>query len=118
MEYNIEKIINIFEKSNLFKMELEIEGIKIKLQKDNIEKKEHTEQLEGTKVLSPVVGTYYNKNNFIKEGSIVKKGDILCVIEAMKVMNEITAPINGTILKVFKQNEELVDYDQVLFLIG
>ncbi len=130
MSYDIEKIIKIFEKANISKMELEVENIKIKLEKninevniENIDELNQNEEQSGIKVTAPVVGTFYsqksiNKPPFVKKGSQVKKGDVLCVIEAMKVMNEVTAPISGTILEVYPTNESLVEYDQPLFLIG
>lgn len=125
MAYDIEKIIKIFDESNIAKMELEVEGIKIKLEK-NLETNEvniiKEELEEGTKVLAPVFGTYYSnktsKTPYVKKGSKVKKGDILCIIEAMKVMNEVTSPVDGTIVNIYSKNEDVVEYDQVLFLIG
>ncbi|MFI3330050.1 MAG: biotin/lipoyl-containing protein [bacterium] len=134
MAYDIAKIIKMFENANIAKMELEVDNIKIKLEKNITEDKEETvvvskaeekqkEVPTGVSVTSPVVGTYYaqksvDKPPFVTKGSVVKKGDVLCIIEAMKVMNEVTAPVSGTILEVYSSSESLVEYDQVLFLIG
>ena len=69
---------------------------------------------------SPMVGVVYTAHEpgaepFVKPGSRVKKGQVLCIIEAMKLMNEYTAPEDGEILDICIQNEELVEFGQVLF---
>ena len=68
---------------------------------------------------SPMVGVVYTAPEpgaepFVKPGSRVKKGQVLCIIEAMKLMNEYTAPEDGEILDICIQNEELVEFGQVL----
>lgn len=127
---DIEKIIKVFEKSNVSKMELEVDNIKIKLEKESVmvekiqvNSSSNITSKIGDTVKSPVVGTYYaqksnDKPPFVTIGSLVKKGDVLCIIEAMKVMNEITAPFDGKILEIYCVNEALVEYDKDLFLIG
>lgn len=75
-----------------------------------------------TAVKSPLVGTFYRKPSpdaepFAKEGTQVKKGDTLCIVEAMKLMNEIEAPVSGTLLKVFVQEGEVVEFGEILFSI-
>ena len=69
---------------------------------------------------SPMVGVVYTAPEpgaepFVKPGSRGKKGQVLCIIEAMKLMNEYTAPEDGEILDICIQNEELVEFGQVLF---
>ena len=69
---------------------------------------------------SPMVGVVYTAPEpgaepFVKPGSRVKKGQVLCIIEAMKLMNEYTAPEDGEILDICIQNQELVEFGQVLF---
>ncbi len=82
---------------------------------------EHVVDFNGMKELkSPMVGVAYTAPEpgaepFVKPGSRVKKGQVLCIIEAMKLMNEYTAPEDGEILDVCFQNEELVEFGQVLF---
>jgi acetyl-CoA carboxylase biotin carboxyl carrier protein len=76
-----------------------------------------------TKVESPIVGTFYRRPSpdaepFVKEGDRVKKGDTMCIIEAMKVMNEIDAPCSGKIEKVFLSDGNVVEFGEVLFLIN
>jgi acetyl-CoA carboxylase biotin carboxyl carrier protein len=71
---------------------------------------------------SPMVGTFYaapspGADPFVREGDRVKAGQVLCVIEAMKLMNEIEAKLDGTILKVLVENGAAVEYGQPLFQI-
>jgi len=71
---------------------------------------------------SPIVGTFYSapgpgKADFVKTGVSVKKGDTLCVLEAMKLMNEIQSEVDGEIVEVLVKNGEMVEYNQPLFKI-
>lgn len=73
-------------------------------------------------IVAPLMGTFYsspspNENNFVKVGDVVNEGDTLCILEAMKLMNEITSDISGEIVEVLVKNEELVEYNQPLFKI-
>jgi len=73
-------------------------------------------------VKSPIIGTFYrspapNENAFVEVGTKVKKNDILCIIEAMKVMNKIESEINGEILEILVENEKPVEYGTPLFKI-
>jgi acetyl-CoA carboxylase biotin carboxyl carrier protein len=75
------------------------------------------------KIESPIVGTFYRKPSpdsevFVKEGDMVKKGDTLCIIEAMKLMNEIEATSSGRIEKICLTEGQVVEYGEVLFLIN
>ena len=82
-----------------------------------------TAQASGlTDVCSPIVGTFYQASSpdaapFVSVGDSVKKGDVLCIIEAMKLMNEIEAEISGTIAEVLAENGQPIEYDQPLFRI-
>lgn len=74
-------------------------------------------------IKSPIVGTFYVASSptgkpFVQVGSHVKKGDVVCVVEAMKLMNEVEAEEDGEILEVLVKNEEMVEYGQPLFVIG
>lgn len=74
------------------------------------------------KVQSPIVGTFYRKPSpdseaFVKEGDRVKKGDTLCIVEAMKLMNEIEAPCGGVIEKILLNDAQVVEFGETLFLI-
>ena len=77
---------------------------------------------EGHKVLCPMVGTYYaspspNAEPFVRIGDKVNAGDTLCVIEAMKMMNQIEADVGGRITAIQAENGEPVEFGQVLFII-
>ena len=73
-------------------------------------------------VKSPIIGTLYrkpspDKPNFVEVGSVINKGDVVCVIEAMKLFNEIESEISGKIVKVLVDDSSPVEYDQPLFLV-
>lgn len=73
-------------------------------------------------VKSPIVGTIYlaagpGKDNFVSTGTKVNKGDVLCIIEAMKLMNEIESEVSGEVVEILAQNEEMVEYGEPLFRI-
>ena len=77
---------------------------------------------DGEVVKSPIVGTYYEASSpdadpFVKVGDHVKKGQTLCIVEAMKIMNEIEAEFSGTIQKIVAENGSPVEFDQPLFII-
>lgn len=80
------------------------------------------EDLNLHKIVSPMVGTFYrapapDADPYVKEGDSVQSNTIVCIVEAMKLMNEIEAEINGTITKVLVENGQLVEYGQPLFLV-
>lgn len=75
-----------------------------------------------SKVESPIVGTFYRRpspdaDQFVKEGDVVAKGDTLCIVEAMKLMNEIEAPTAGKVVKILGADGQVVEFGEVLFLI-
>ena len=137
MMEDIERIIKMFEQAKVSKLDLEYDNIKIKLEKNEempseiIVNKEmpitttsHQQpQTEGFSIKSPVVGTYYAQKAagdapFITVGQKVKKGDTVCIIEAMKVMNEIKSPVDGVVKEILVSNEDLVEYDEAIVIIG
>ena len=78
--------------------------------------------LSGNVVKSPLVGTFYNASSpdaeaFVKVGDTVKKGQVLGIVEAMKLMNEIESEFDGTVEQILVENEEVVEYGQPLFVI-
>lgn len=80
------------------------------------------EPIDGEVIESPMVGTYYaaaspDADPFVSVGSTVEKGDTLCIIEAMKIMNQIEAECSGTIVSVERKNGEPVEYGDPLFVI-
>ena len=73
-------------------------------------------------VVSPMVGTFYAASEpgadpFVKQGDRVNKGQVVCIVEAMKLMNEIEAEISGTVVRVLVENAQPVEYGQELFLV-
>lgn len=132
---DIEKIIKIFEGANISHLDLEIDNIKIKLDKKETQGVKYVPEVkedafplaepDNSKeiVKAPLVGTFYKAPSadakpFVTVGSTVKKGDKLCIIEAMKVMNEITSPCDGVVKEILAENEKMVEYGQKLFVIG
>ena len=134
----IKQIMSEFDQSNVTKIKVEIDDLKIELEKESekveyvkpVEKEKEViedkqikqEQATGTAVKSPIVGVFYSASSpesepYVTVGKNVKKGDIVCIIEAMKVMNEIKAPCDGTVTSILVENEALVEYDQVLMVI-
>ena len=86
------------------------------------EKKEEKRPSNLVSIKAPLVGTFYrapapDAPPFVEVGDIVKPGQIVCIIEAMKVMNEIKSEVSGRIVEILVKNEEPVEYGQELFLI-
>ena len=83
---------------------------------------EAEEQIAGDVVKAPMVGIFYEamapgKPSFVELGQSVKKGDVLCIIEAMKIMNQIESEYSGVVSKIMVENGEPVEYGQPLFVI-
>ena len=127
----IKIIMNLFEDSHISKMNIQDGDLKITLEKDidtipvvtENKKIEKNDKNDNYVVKSPLVGTYYqasgeNEEPFIKVGDKVNVGDTLCIIEAMKVMNEIKAQVSGKLLEILVKNGETIEYDQPLITIG
>jgi len=73
-------------------------------------------------ITSPIVGTFYRAPNpeseiFVSEGDRINKGSVLCIIEAMKLMNEIESDVAGVVVKIFPQNGQPVEYGEKLFAV-
>ena len=140
----VKQLINEFENSEVFKMKVEIDDIKLELEKTPVEPVNvvstpvvsaptptlapveqvaaNEPAITGTSVKSPIVGVYYASSSptakpYVEVGTKVKAGQVLCIVEAMKVMNEIKAPIDGTVTSIMANTEDLVEFDQVLMII-
>lgn len=136
---DLKDLLQIFKESGLTYMEYEQDGIRVtfdskKMQNtqvipqaqvapvENINKE--SEEIDNNNyVTSPLVGTFHSAPSvggkpFVSEGDKVNKGDKLCIIEAMKVMNEITAKESGVIRKILVKDNQMVEYGQKLFIIG
>jgi acetyl-CoA carboxylase biotin carboxyl carrier protein len=73
-------------------------------------------------VRSPIVGTYYSApapdaDPYVEVGARVKKGQVLCIVEAMKLMNEIESDADGTVIRIYPQNAQPVEFDEPLFAV-
>ena len=89
---------------------------------DNVDSTEIQEEISGTQVHSPIVGSVYLAKSptdkpLVTVGQHVNAGDTLCLIEAMKMYNQIEAPIAGVVRARLVENGQAVEYDQVLFII-
>lgn len=137
---DLKDLLAIFKESGLTYMEYEQDGIRVTFDSKKMANQplppvsvlpqapaqpvEAAPQEDNNKyVTSPLVGTFHssqtvNGKPFVTEGAKVNKGDKLCIIEAMKVMNEITAKEAGTIKKILVSDNQMVEYGQKLFIIG
>ncbi len=140
----IQEIINFIKKSDLDDVSIETENYKIRVKKNNaisetIEKPievkkvsktiEINEEIDETKkssstsniiIKSPMIGTFYRSPNpesdpFISEGDSIKIGQTICIIEAMKLFNDIESEISGKIVKILVDDNSPVEFDQPLF---
>lgn len=140
MEYDkIKQLIEDMGKSNIEELEIEFpEGMKISMRKgentvkpiapviqtisavQNTETISEEQKEEYKEIKSPMVGTFYSKPSpdkeaFIKVGDKVKKGQVVCIIEAMKLMNEIEAEFDGEVVEVCLNDGDSVEYGKTLF---
>lgn len=143
----LKEIIEIFENSRITEMDLERQGVRISLKKSGggidseisveavrsdeaaIGDAAPGEELPGeespentAEIRTPMVGTFYrtpapDAEPFVEEGDVVREGDVICIIEAMKLMNEIKSEVNGTVVKVLAENGQAVEFNQPLFIV-
>lgn len=142
----IKELMDKFSDSNIHKMDVEFDKIKIKLEKETVNTvvtqvmetapvqpvvattptttatTVAEEVVSGEPVNAPLVGVYYSKSSptatpFVTVGQTVNAGDTVCIIEAMKVMNEIKAPISGVVTSILAKDEDLVEFGQLIMTI-
>jgi len=142
----IKDLIGLFDESNLSKIEIQRENFSIKLEKEivaiaptsasqavvaptvvqTVDTKtaivQETDEVEGERLRSPMVGTYYASPSpdsppFVKVGDTVKKGQVLAVLEAMKIMNELEAEYDCQILQALVNDGQPIEYDMPLFIV-
>ena len=143
----VKEVISILENSNVNEIEITFWGRKIRVVKNassilsnsvasapgtiiqndknsnDIRQEGNTEKIDsGEKILSPMPGVFYSsqtpeKPPFVSEGDKVKVGQVLCIIESMKIMNEIESEFEGTIKKVLVSNSDPVEFNQPLFIV-
>jgi acetyl-CoA carboxylase biotin carboxyl carrier protein len=144
MELNdLRELMGLLKDTDITELQIEKDGVRVRIKREKffshlevhhpaihekIEakeiKKEEKAEPEGRlfTVKSPIVGTFYRSSSpdsepFVDIGAKVKKGQVLCVIEAMKLMNEIDSEIDGVIARVLVENGHPVEYGEPLFLI-
>lgn len=86
------------------------------------DEEEEAQEEKTAEITSPMVGTFYRSGNpaaeaYVRVGSVVDPDTVICIVEAMKVMNEIKAGIGGEIVEILAQNAEPVEFGQLLFLV-
>jgi acetyl-CoA carboxylase biotin carboxyl carrier protein len=128
----LKKIIEVMKNEDLSELEIEEEGLKIRIKRRGTEIIPQVAAVtapgEGGKakelltITAPMVGTFYRApsseaNPYVETGDAVKKGQAVCIIEAMKLMNEIESEVEGKIVKVMVENGHPVEYGQPLFLL-
>jgi oxaloacetate decarboxylase (Na+ extruding) subunit alpha len=137
-EYSLDKlnmkklreITDLVETSSIENINFEVDGVKISINKSlskaepetaaRTQEPQYGEDI--VEVKSPIVGTFYRSPSpdspaFVEEGQPVKKGDTLCIIEAMKLMNKITADSDGTIERILAKDEQPVEFEQTIMVI-
>ncbi|NOT44598.1 MAG: acetyl-CoA carboxylase biotin carboxyl carrier protein [Acidobacteria bacterium] len=119
---DITRILDLMREHELAEFELERDDFKLRLRKQGPAGDGGDEDVAFAIVKSPIVGTFYRAPEpgaapYADVGQVVKKGQTLCVIEAMKLMNEITADTDGEVVKVYVENAQSVQYGERLFAI-
>ena len=139
----INSIVELFKNSGLDEMTLELKDFKINLKNNKVEYvakevvnvveksspvkvekvEEQVNDIKGEWIKAPFVGTFYaapsaNEAPYVKVGQKINKGDVICILEAMKVMNEIKSNKSGTVLEIKAQNGNMVEFNEELILIG
>lgn len=134
----IKEIISFLRNTDITELSIEREGFKIRIKRgyiygpvevsrtvkpEELEKatEPQKEELLHT-VISPLVGTFYrapapDASPFVEVGSRVERGQVLCIVEAMKIMNEIESDVSGIVRKILVENGQPVEYGEPLFLI-
>ncbi len=139
----IKDMINLMNEHNLSEIEIEKDGFKIKLKKESkapseqgkiyVEHsdkhldigqklKEEAESSRLIEIKAPMVGTFYSAPSpeapsYVKREDIIEIGQVICIVEAMKLMNEIKSEVKGKIKDILVENGEPIEFGQVLFLI-
>jgi len=137
----IDQILNLIEKTSFVEVEVEQDGLRVRARKGassssslNVEtnsavdvqamSKSVADEKNDKRIMSrsPLVGTFYrapspNASPFIEVGDLVKKGQVLCIVEAMKLMNEVESEVEGKVVSVYVENAQPVEYGEPLFLI-
>jgi len=144
---HIQQLADLLKRNHLTELEIERSGVRIRLRHEpavrattthTVEAVQHPSTSSGTApvaqahqpadtdglvtITSPIVGTFYRSPSpdadpYVEEGDYVRKGQVLCIVEAMKLMNEIESEADGRITKILAESTKPVEYGQPLFLI-
>jgi acetyl-CoA carboxylase biotin carboxyl carrier protein len=137
---DLKSLIELLKETDITELLVEKDGTKVKIRREKIFssveisphktpaiqesfiKETEEEPQRVITVTSPIVGTFYRSPNpdappFVETGVKIKKGQVLCIIEAMKLMNEIESEADGTVVKALVENGQPVEYGEPLFLI-
>ncbi len=137
---DLKELIELLKDSDITELQIEKEGTKVKIkrekffqslevpvhkpaafhEKTSAETEEEAQRL--VTITSPIVGTFYRASSpetdpFVEFGAKVSKGQVLCIVEAMKLMNEIESDVDGIVIKILVENGQPVEYGEPLFLI-
>ncbi len=137
---DLKELISLLKDTDITELQVEKEGTKLKIKREKIfsslempvhkptvlrekiiaETEEETQRL--VTITSPIVGTFYRSpspeaSSFVEVGTKVNKGQVLCIVEAMKLMNEIESDVDGIVVKILVENGQPVEYGEPLFLI-
>jgi acetyl-CoA carboxylase biotin carboxyl carrier protein len=137
---DLKELIELLKGTDITEVQIEKEGTKVKIRREKIlstldipvqkslglhdkiitETEEDTQRL--VTITSPIVGTFYRSptpdaDPFVEIGAKVKKNQVLCIVEAMKLMNEIESEVDGIVVKILVENGQPVEYGEPLFLI-
>ncbi len=144
---HIQELVDLLKRNNLTELELEREGVRIRIRHEvgvktitaavtdmgpagttvvpqpAVPPSGVTEDTSGlVTITSPIVGTFYRSPSpdadpYVEEGDFVKKGQVLCIVEAMKLMNEIESEVDGQVVKILAESTKPVEYGQALFRV-
>lgn len=138
---NLKELMGLLKDTDITELQVEKDGVKVRIKREKFfghleiqkpvvhEKKEIKEETAETEaegrlitVTSPIVGTFYRAASpevepFVNVGTRVKKGQVICIIEAMKLMNEIESEADGVVARILVENGHPVEYGEPLFLV-
>jgi acetyl-CoA carboxylase biotin carboxyl carrier protein len=136
---DVRKLIDLIKDTDITEILIEKDGAKIKIKRERfgypvepppikppVPEKKEEEKEEKKKdlvtITSPIVGIFHRSPSpeappYVEVGSVVKKGQVLCIVEAMKLMNEIESDTDGVVVEILVENGQPVEYGQPLFLI-
>ena len=121
-EESVKLVKRSVEKNSINKIQEQITTPIVEENKEQVINESGNEQV-GDQITSPMVGTFYTASSpgaeaFVKVGDKINEGDVVCIVEAMKMMNEIKSDFSGTVSKILVENSDPVEFGQPLFLIS